>query len=41
MTNFLMDNGFIDTSVHKAGIPGFPGCLKHAQMIRNKGGTVG
>lgn len=30
-----MDNGFIDTSVQKAGIPGFPGCLEHAQMIWN------
>jgi len=35
MTNFLMDNGLIDTSVQKAGIPGFPGCLEHAQMIWN------
>jgi len=27
LTRFLLDNGFIITSVHKAGVPGFPGCL--------------
>ena len=31
MTNFLMDNEFIDTP----GIPGFPGFLEHAKMIWN------
>ena len=33
LTNFLMGNNYIDTSVQKAGIPGFPGCLEHCQMI--------
>ena len=33
LTNFLMGNKYIDTSVQKAGIPGFPGCLEHCQMI--------
>ena len=35
MTNFLMDNGFIDTFVQMAGILRFPACLEHAQMIWN------
>ena len=30
---FLMANNYIDTSVQKAGIPGFPGCVEHAHMI--------
>ena len=34
-TSFLLKNRYIDTSVQKAGIPGFPGCLEHAQMIWN------
>jgi len=33
MAAFLLDNGFINTSVQKAGIPGFPGCLEHSSMI--------
>ena len=33
LTNFLLSNGFIDTSVQKAGIPGFPGCLEHVSTI--------
>ena len=33
LTTFLMANKMIDTSVQKAGIPGFPGCLEHAEMI--------
>ena len=33
LTHFVMSNGFIDVSVQKAGIPGFPGCLEHVQMI--------
>ena len=35
LTTFLLANGYIDTSVQKAGIPGFPGCLEHGQMIWN------
>ena len=35
MTSFLLLNKYINTSVQKAGIPGFPGCLEHAQMIWN------
>ncbi|XP_041481795.1 uncharacterized protein LOC121428966 [Lytechinus variegatus] len=28
-----MKNKFVDTSVQKAGVPGFPGCLEHVHMI--------
>ena len=35
MTTFLMSNHYINTSVQRAGIPGFPGCLEHSQMIWN------
>ena len=30
-----MSNHYINTSVQNAGIPGFPGCLEHSQMIWN------
>ncbi len=33
MGKFLLDNGYIDTSVQKTGIPGFPGCVEHTAMI--------
>ena len=33
ITDFVMANGFINCSVQKAGVPGFPGCLEHCQMI--------
>ena len=33
LSNFVLANGYIDTSVQKAGIPGFPGCLEHASAI--------
>ena len=35
MTTFLMSNHYINTSVQKAGIPGFTRCLEHSQMIWN------
>ena len=35
MTTFLVNNHYINTSVQKPGIPGFPGCLEHSQMIWN------
>ena len=35
MTTFLLSNHYINTSVQKAGIPGFTGCLEHPQMIWN------
>lgn len=33
LTAYLLDNGYVDTSVQKGGVPGFPGCLEHATMI--------
>ena len=33
ITSFALQNKYINTSVQKAGIPGFPGCLEHATMI--------
>ena len=33
LSNYVLQNGYIDTSVQKAGIPGFPGCLEHANAI--------
>ena len=33
LTNFLLENKYLDTSVQKGGIPGVPGCLEHATMI--------
>ena len=32
---FLLQNGYINTSIQKAGIPGFPGCVEHCAMIRH------
>ena len=31
--NYLQQNGYIDESVQKAGIPGIPGCVEHAYAI--------
>ncbi len=33
---YLEKNHFIDTTVQKAGIPGFSGCLEHTNMIWNQ-----
>ncbi|KAK0136753.1 Retrovirus-related Pol polyprotein from type-2 retrotransposable element R2DM [Merluccius polli] len=33
LTTYLEMNHFIDTSVQKAGMPGFPGCMEHLSMI--------
>ena len=30
---FLQNNGYVDESVQKAGIPGIPGCVEHAYSI--------
>ena len=30
---FVLNNKFIHISIHKAGIPGFPGCIEHASML--------
>ena len=33
LSTYLLKNCFIDTSIQKAGIPGFPGCLEHINVI--------
>lgn len=33
MTDFLLKNGYIDTSVQKGGIPGVSGCLEHTGVV--------
>ncbi|XP_078679452.1 uncharacterized protein LOC144915086 [Branchiostoma floridae x Branchiostoma belcheri] len=33
VTSFLLENGLVNTSVQKAGVPGFSGCLEHSSMI--------
>ncbi|XP_016102606.1 uncharacterized protein [Sinocyclocheilus grahami] len=38
MTTYLKQNKLIDTSIQKAGIPGFSGCLEHTSMIWVVGG---
>ena len=36
MTRFEINNGYINTSIQKAGIPGFPGCIEHTTMLWNR-----
>ena len=33
MTTYMTDNGYIDTSVQKGGIPGFSGCVEHTSAL--------
>ena len=33
LTKYLTENGYIDMSVQKGGIPEVPGCVEHASMI--------
>ena len=33
MMKFVLNNKFVNTSIPKAGIPGFPGCIEHASML--------
>ncbi|XP_029943214.1 uncharacterized protein LOC115385372 [Salarias fasciatus] len=33
LTDFLLKNGYIDTSVQKGGVPGVPGCLEHTGVV--------
>lgn len=33
MTSYLERNNLVDTTIQKAGIPGFSGCLEHTSMI--------
>lgn len=33
LTDFLLKNVYIDTSVQKGGVPGVPGCLQHTGVV--------
>ena len=33
LSKYLLKNNYIDTSVQKGGIPGFPGCLEHTWVV--------
>ena len=33
MTRFELNNGYVKTSIQKAGVPGFPGCFQHTTML--------
>lgn len=33
MTSYLLENGYVDTSCQKAGVPGSPGCVEHSLEI--------
>ena len=30
---FIINNAYINTSIQKAGVPGFPGCIEHTTML--------
>lgn len=34
LTDYLLRNSYIDTSVQKGGIPKVPGCLAHTGVVR-------
>ena len=38
LMNFVLENGYVDNSIQKGGVPGVSGCLEHtavlSQMIR-------
>lgn len=33
MTEFLLQNEYIDTAVQKGGIPKVPGCIEHTRVV--------
>lgn len=33
LTSFMLENGYMDASVQKGGVPGVPGCLEHTSVI--------
>ena len=33
MTRFVINNGYVNTSIQKPGVPGFPGCIEHTNML--------
>ena len=32
LTNYLLKNNYVDTSVQKGGVPGFSGCIEHTSV---------
>ncbi len=40
MTSYLLANKYIDTSCQKAGVPGFPGSMKHSAVILDQNQTA-
>ena len=36
MMSFVLNNKFIDISIQKAGIPGFPSCIEHASTLLDR-----
>ena len=33
LTQYVMSNRYIDTTIQKGGVPGVPGCIEHTTMI--------
>ena len=33
MMRFVINHGYVNTSIQKAGVPGFPGCIEHTTML--------
>ena len=40
MTRFMINNGYVSTSIQKAGIDCFPGCIEHITMLWDQIKTV-
>ena len=40
MTRFMINNGYVNTSIQKAGVPGFPDCIEHTTMSWDQIKTV-
>ena len=40
MTRLVINNGYVNTSIQKAGVPGFPGCIEHTTMLWDRIKTV-
>ena len=33
ISGYMVENSYIDTSIQRAGIPGFSGCIEHTSVI--------
>ena len=33
MPGFVINNGYVNISIQKAGVPGFPSCIEHTTML--------